>query len=47
VLDDIRPLRVLLREGPQVLNDSLHAFATPDAYLALQNQAPIQVPLNE
>ena len=40
VLDDLRPLRALAREGPQVLNDSLRAFATPDAYLALMNEAP-------
>jgi hypothetical protein len=39
VLDDLRPLRALAREGPQVLSDSLHAFATPDAYLALQDEA--------
>ena len=40
VLDDLRPLRALAREGPQVLNDSLRAFETPDAHLALMNQAP-------
>ena len=39
VLDDLRPLRALAREGPQVLGDSLRAFATPDAYLAVQNEA--------
>jgi photosystem II stability/assembly factor-like uncharacterized protein len=39
VLDDLRPLRALAREGPQVLNDSLRAFATPDAHLALMNEA--------
>jgi len=39
VLDDIRPLRALAREGADVLDEPLHAFAAPDAYLAEQGEA--------
>jgi len=34
VLDDIRPLREMVKEGVQVLNKTLHLFEPPDAYLA-------------
>ncbi|HYC86236.1 MAG TPA: hypothetical protein VEB86_13480 [Chryseosolibacter sp.] len=38
VLDDIRPLREMVKEGTQLLNKTLHVFDPPDAYLAaIQN----------
>ena len=39
VLDDIRPLRAMAREGVQVLNKKMDLFTPPDAYLTL-NQEP-------
>jgi photosystem II stability/assembly factor-like uncharacterized protein len=47
VLDDIRPLREMVQEGPQVLNKKLHVFAAPDAYLAtIQDPAGVLFPGN-
>ena len=40
VLDDIRPLRAMAREGTDVLDAPLHLFDIPDAYLATYNEAP-------
>ena len=39
VLDDIRPLRELARNGTKELEKAIKAFATPDAYLAEWRQA--------
>ena len=39
VLDDIRPLRAMAREGAGVLDEPVHAFAAPDAYLAEEGEA--------
>ena len=39
VLDDIRPLRSLAKEGKQVLDKTLHLFTPPDAFIT-QNQQP-------
>ena len=39
VLDDIRPLRALAREGTDLLDKPIHAFMAPDAYLATYNEA--------
>lgn len=33
VLDDIRPLREMVREGTGILNKKLHVFDPPDAYI--------------
>ncbi|MBL6447169.1 hypothetical protein JMN32_12680 [Fulvivirga sp. 29W222] len=38
VLDDIRPLRAIAREGQRVLNKQLELFKAPDAYLTLNQQ---------
>jgi photosystem II stability/assembly factor-like uncharacterized protein len=40
VLDDIRPLRAMAREGTDLLDAPLHVFDAPDAYLATYNEAP-------
>jgi photosystem II stability/assembly factor-like uncharacterized protein len=40
ILDDIRPLRAMAREGTDVLDAPLHLFDIPDAYLAEYNEAP-------
>ena len=40
VLDDIRPLRALAREGTDLLDEPLHVFEAPDAYLAEYQQPP-------
>jgi hypothetical protein len=40
VLDDIRPLRAMAREGTDLLDAPLHLFDIPDAYLAEYNEAP-------
>ncbi|HWA36114.1 MAG TPA: hypothetical protein VG737_18360 [Cyclobacteriaceae bacterium] len=32
VLDDVRPLREMVKTGPQVLASSMHVFDAPDAY---------------
>ncbi|NIR51610.1 hypothetical protein GWO43_23800 [candidate division KSB1 bacterium] len=39
ILDDIRPLRALAREGVDVLEKPLHVFDIPDAVLAIRKQA--------
>jgi len=39
VLDDIRPLRALAKQGSQILNKTLHLFTPPDAFMT-QNQQP-------
>ncbi|PHQ57423.1 MAG: hypothetical protein COC16_01115 [Lutibacter sp.] len=39
VLDDIRPLRALAKEGKQILDKTLHLFSPPAAYIT-QNQQP-------
>jgi hypothetical protein len=39
VLDDIRPLRELAKEGAQVLNQTVHLFEPPDGYEVV-NQDP-------
>ena len=39
VLDDIRPLRALAREGADVLDAPVYAFDAPDAYLAEEGEA--------
>ncbi|GGK36591.1 MULTISPECIES: WD40/YVTN/BNR-like repeat-containing protein [Flavobacteriaceae] len=39
VLDDIRPLRALAKEGAQLLNKTLHLFEPPAAFIT-QNQQP-------
>lgn len=47
VLDDIRPLRELAREGAQVLNQTVHLFEPPDGYEAvIQDPAGILFPGN-
>ncbi|TAG54941.1 MAG: hypothetical protein EAZ29_04120, partial [Runella slithyformis] len=45
VLDDIRPLRILAKEGVQVLDKSLKMFEIPDAYLVnYRNNPGIEFP---
>jgi hypothetical protein len=39
VLDDIRPLRALARQGIKLLDRPLHVFEVPDAVLAIHKQA--------
>ncbi|MCI0694326.1 hypothetical protein L0337_20250 [candidate division KSB1 bacterium] len=39
VLDDIRPLRALAKEGVKLLDRPLHVFEVPDAILAVHKQA--------
>ncbi len=39
VLDDIRPLRQMVKSGTQVLNETLHLFTPPDAY-SVETLAP-------
>jgi len=39
VLDDIRPLRALAKQGSQILDKTLHLFTPPDAFMT-QNQQP-------
>ncbi|MBL7870646.1 MAG: hypothetical protein JNM78_03470 [Cyclobacteriaceae bacterium] len=47
VLDDIRPLRALAKEGVQVLNETVHVFDAPDAYqVVYQDPAGILFPGN-
>lgn len=40
ILDDIRPLRALAREGEEILNSVVHAIEPPVAYLADTKNAP-------
>ena len=40
VFDDIRPLRALAQNGPALLEQPLHLFPVPDAYLASYREAP-------
>lgn len=47
VLDDIRPLRELAKEGAQILNKTLHVFDAPEAYqVTYQDPAGILFPGN-
>ena len=47
VLDDIRPLREMVKEGAQVLTKTLHVFDAPEAYQAeVQDPAGILFPGN-
>jgi photosystem II stability/assembly factor-like uncharacterized protein len=47
VLDDIRPLREMAKQGTQVLNRTLQAFTPPDAYqVTYQDPAGILFPGN-
>jgi photosystem II stability/assembly factor-like uncharacterized protein len=47
VLDDIRPLREMVKEGTQVLSKTLHIFDAPDAYqVVTQDPAGILFPGN-
>lgn len=47
VMDDIRPLRALAKEGAQVLNETVHVFDAPDAYqVVYQDPAGILFPGN-
>jgi photosystem II stability/assembly factor-like uncharacterized protein len=47
VLDDIRPLRALAKEGTQTLNATVHVFDAPDAYqVVYQDPAGILFPGN-
>jgi len=47
VLDDIRPLREMVKEGTQVLSKTLHVFDAPDAYqVVYQDPAGILFPGN-
>jgi hypothetical protein len=39
VLDDIRPLRALAKNGISILNSPIHVYKAPDAYLAANQQA--------
>ncbi len=39
VLDDIRPLRALAKEGAEIMDKRLHAFTPPDAIQAIYRQA--------
>jgi photosystem II stability/assembly factor-like uncharacterized protein len=39
VFDDIRPLRVMAQEGPEVLDERVKLFPTPDAYQAAIREA--------
>ena len=39
VLDDIRPLRAIASEGAQILDEAVHVFEVPEAYLASNIQA--------
>ncbi|QFZ54030.1 hypothetical protein FEZ18_04015 [Oceanihabitans sp. IOP_32] len=38
VLDDIRPLRTLAKEGSQILNDTLKVYDSPNAFISLIQQ---------
>lgn len=38
ILDDIRPLRTLAKEGTSVLNKTVKVFPAPDAYMAIYRQ---------
>jgi photosystem II stability/assembly factor-like uncharacterized protein len=42
VLDDIRPLREMVKEGTQVLNKTVHVFDAPDAYQVV-TQDPVGI----
>ena len=45
VLDDIRPLREMVKEGTQVLNKTIHLFDPPDSYeVVIQDPAGILFP---
>jgi len=47
VLDDIRPLREMVKEGTQILAKTLHVFDAPDAYqVVYQDPAGILFPGN-
>jgi photosystem II stability/assembly factor-like uncharacterized protein len=47
ILDDIRPLREMVKEGTQVLNKVVHIFDAPDAYqVETQDPAGILFPGN-
>jgi photosystem II stability/assembly factor-like uncharacterized protein len=47
VLDDIRPLREMVKEGTQILNKRIHLFDPPDAYITqIQDPAGILFPGN-
>lgn len=47
VLDDIRPLRQLAKEGSQILTKPLHVFSPPDAYqVTFQDPAGVLFPGN-
>jgi len=47
VLDDIRPLREMVKEGTQVLNQKVHLFEPPDGYqVVYQDPAGILFPGN-
>ncbi|MCX8490671.1 MAG: hypothetical protein ORN54_06345, partial [Cyclobacteriaceae bacterium] len=47
ILDDIRPLRVMVKEGTQVLNRTVRIFDAPDAYqVETQDPAGILFPGN-
>ena len=47
ILDDIRPLREMVKEGTQVLNKTVHLFDAPDAYqVVTQDPAGILFPGN-
>ncbi|MEQ1587637.1 MAG: hypothetical protein ABL895_17255 [Cyclobacteriaceae bacterium] len=47
VLDDIRPLREMVKEGTQVLTNTLHVFEAPDVYqVVYQDPAGILFPGN-
>ncbi len=39
VLDDIRPLRALAKQGRQLLEEPLHVYEAPDAWLAATKEA--------
>src|SRR5258708_30262383 len=40
VLDDIRPLREMVKEGTQVLNKTVHLFEPPDGYQVVYQDPP-------
>jgi photosystem II stability/assembly factor-like uncharacterized protein len=47
VLDDIRPLREMVREGTQIQNKKLHVFDPPDAYITqIQDATGVLFPGN-
>lgn len=39
VMDDIRPLRKLAKQGSRILSDTLRVFDTPTAYITINQQA--------